>query len=343
MCFYAVEKIVRNTAMISKKITMTKISLRKFLTGVACLFVFGMAWPMVARADCPTTMGLPQSFDYGSVAIPNTLAVGDVIPGTVRTFRIVGTCAASTTFSKDVVTCPAGGAVSGLTGVYATGRAGVGMRMRNSAGTPLVGTGQCATTSSLGKTDSTGHFDVSGSFELVKTGVVAAGTIGSASYSSGVLNSGVALNNNNGSLSVPSGTQLRAVTCSVVSGSENQTVVLPTVTAHALGTVGATAGTTPFQIKMSCAPDVRVNITLQSVSGDSGVNSVLGSTGTSSGVGIQVLDATHTAITLNEIHEAIDSTTGDMTIYFYAQYYRLAATIKPGLVNAAAIYTMSYQ
>ena len=168
--------------MASKKNTMTTSSLRNFLTGVACLFVSGMAWPTVARADCPTTMGLPQSFDYGSVAIPNTLAVGDVIPGTVRSFRIVGKCAASVTFSKDVVACPTVGAVSGFTGVYPTGLAGVGMRMRNSAGTPLVGTGQCATTSSLGKTDSAGNFDVSGSFELVKTGVIAAGTIGAAVY-----------------------------------------------------------------------------------------------------------------------------------------------------------------
>jgi type 1 fimbria pilin len=80
-------------------------------------------------------------------------------------------------------------------------------------------------------------------------------------------------------------------------------------------------------------------MTLQSATGDSGVNTVLGSTGLSSGVGIQVLDATRTAIALNEIHELINSTTGDTTIHFYAQYYRLTSTIKPGPVNAAPIYT----
>jgi type 1 fimbria pilin len=215
--------------------------------------------------------------------------------------------------------------------------------MRNQAGVPLEGTGNCAVTSSLGKTDGAGKFDVSGTFELVKTGTVAAGPISAASYNTGVLNSGLTLNAGANVISVSDATQFRTVTCSVLSGTENQTVFLPTVNVSSLTTAGQTAGQTPFQIKMSCAPGIKVNISLQSVAGDSGVSTVLASTGSSSGVGVQVLDANRTAIAMSEIHNVINSTTGDTTIYFYAQYYRLASTLKPGPVNAAAVYTMSYQ
>lgn len=322
---------------------MTRIVMKKSWIGAAILCALVMGWSVAARADCPTA-ALPFTFNYGSVAVPNSLAVGAIIPGTVLPFRLTGTCTAASTFNKDVVACPTAAAVSGMTDVYPTGLAGVGMRMRNKDGVSLVGTGSCGVTSSLGKTDSAGNFDVSGTFELVKTGTAATGTIGAAaSYATGILNTNVPLNNANNKMSVTSTTPFRSVTCSVLAGSENQTIRLPTVRIETLATPGQTTGETPFQIKMSCAPGVKVNIMLQSVSGDSGVNSVLGSTGTSLGVGIQVLDATHAAIVLNQIRNVIDTTTGDTTIYFYAQYYRLASAIKAGPVNAAAIYTMSYQ
>lgn len=319
------------------------ITLKKswIFTALALLFALGL--PLVARADCPTTMGYPQVIDYGSVGVPNTLPSGAVIPGTVRSFRIVGTCASSSSFGKDLVLCPSVGLVAGMSDVYPTGHAGVGMRMRDQNGAPLVGTGQCASTSSLGKVGSTGKFDVGASLELVKTGAIAPGPIGAATYYGGILNTGIALNDNVGNISVLSTVPFRDVTCSVAVGSANQTVALPTVTVHSLANAGQTAGITPFQIKMTCAAGVRVNMTLESASGDSGMNSVLASTGASSGVGIQVLDATHKAIVLNEIRQLIDSTTGDTTIAFFAQYYRLASALKPGPVTAAAIYTMSYQ
>ena len=161
-----------------------------------------------------------------------------------------------------------------------------------------------------------------------------------AVYSLGVLNTGVGLP---GTISVSSGTQLRTVTCSTSTESANQTVILPTVTVRSLASAGNTAGLTSFHLDLSCAAGVSVSMTLESVAGDSGVNSVLGSTGTSSGVGIQILDATYTAVTLHDTHKLIDSTTGNATIQFFAQYYRLSSGLNPGSVNSAAIVTMSYQ
>src|SRR6201747_1385034 len=109
---------------------MTRIAVKKswFSAVILCAWVAG--WSVAARADCPTP-ALPYSFDYGSVAVPNSLAVGAIIPGTERPFRLRGSCASATTFNKEVVACPNAAAVSGMTDVYPTGLAGVGMRMRN--------------------------------------------------------------------------------------------------------------------------------------------------------------------------------------------------------------------
>ena len=153
----------------------------------------------MALADCPTTSGLPQTIDYGTLGISNALPVGAVIPGSERSFRITGSCSAATTYNKDVVACPTGSAtaVAGMTGVYNTGRAGIGMQMLDQNGKALVGTDTCSPSSSLGKTDSTGKFDLPATFQLIKTGPVSTGPAPSVMYLTGVLNTGVTLNNGN--------------------------------------------------------------------------------------------------------------------------------------------------
>lgn len=105
------------------------------------------------QAECPTSQGLPATFVYGSVAVSESLASGDTIPGTVQTFTIVGKCSLSSLYSKPIVACPQNiSAVPGMTGVYPTNVTGIGMRMRDAAGKPMVGTGACSTDSQLGTT-----------------------------------------------------------------------------------------------------------------------------------------------------------------------------------------------
>jgi type 1 fimbria pilin len=86
-----------------------------------------------------------------------------------------------------------------------------------------------------------------------------------------------------------------------------------------------------------------VSVKFESVSGDSGVDSVLGSTGTATGVGVQLLDASQAALPLGVFHVLTPSTTGDAVLVFYARYYRLASPLTVGPVKASAIVTMSYQ
>lgn len=323
----------------------SRILARRFLRAILITLVF--AWTANARADC-TTPALPFTFTYGSIAVSNSLAVGAVIPGTVQSFRLSGQCSTSLA-GMPVVACPSQQSpVSGTSDVYSTGLAGIGMRMRNSSGTALVGSGQCATTSSLGTVAADGSFNVSGTFELVKTGTINAGTITptstTATYYSGVLNSGVALNNGNNTLKIASGTAVKPVTCSVTAATANQTVVLPTISPSALGAAGQVAGKTPFSIALSCEAGVKVAITFSSASGSSGIPTVVASTGTAAGVGVQLLNSSWTPITLDTALQLSSGTTGDTSFQFYGQYFQLAtARATPGSVNAAAIFTMSYQ
>ena len=298
-----------------------------------------------ARADCPT-QGLPLIFTYGTVAVSNSLAVGEIIPGTVQAFRLSGTCAAPSLYNRPIVACPpAATPIDGMTGVYTTGVTAVGMRMRDSTGKPLVGTGGCSTDSSLGNVGADGTFNVSGTFELVKTGTITGGAFASsAAYNTGVLGSGIVLNNGNSYISVASGTPVRAVSCSVTAATANQTIYLARVSPAMLASAGAVTAQTPFSIGLSCSAGVKVAVTFVSASGNSGIASVLASTGTATGVGIQLLDSSRNAITLNTALQLTSGTTGDMTFQFYGQYYRLGAPpVTSGTVNASVIFTMSYQ
>jgi type 1 fimbria pilin len=221
------------------------------------------------------------------------------------------------------------------------------MRIRNSAGVPLDNSDGCQTLSSLGKTDGTGKFDVSGTFELVKTGDVTGGTLGptggSGYYNTGVLNTGVVLNNGYSYIYFNSGTVVKAVTCSVTAATANQTVPIPKAISSTLAATGAVSSKTPFSIALTCQSGVKVNVTFSDAAGASGVSSVVKSTGTATGIGIQLLDATSAPIVLDQALTVVDSTTGNMSIPFFAQYYRLSTGTATGTVQAAATYTMSYQ
>lgn len=323
----------------------TRWSLRVFLL-VACM----LGWMPSAFAGgvCSPVTGVPKAFTYGTIAVSNTLAVGAVIPGTVQSFTITGNCPASVA-NIPIVACPSSqNPVTGTADVYSTGLTGVGMRIRNSSGIALVGSGQCGTTSSLGATAADGSFNVSGTVELVKTGPIAAGTITptttTANYNVGVLNTGYVLTSNALVLYIAGGTAVRPVTCSVTSATANQSIPLATVSPSSLPQAGAAFAKTPFSIGLVCESGVKVAVTFSSTSGSSGIGSVLASTGTATGVGVQLLDASLAPIALDSTLQLSAGTIGNDSYRFFGQYYRLgAAEVTPGTVRAAAIFTMSYQ
>ncbi|MGE6433819.1 fimbrial protein [Shewanella baltica] len=140
-------------------------------------------------------------------------------------------------------------------------------------------------------------------------------------------------------------------TCEVaINGNTgNQTVLLPTVSATALATPGATAGETSFTISVEgCSPNASA-LAIDTVFVGSNVTSSgnLGNTGSAEGVSIQLLDAvagspvnltngasvTGLNVASNEI-----SASHDFAVQYYAE-----ATAVAGSVISSVQYAISYQ
>jgi type 1 fimbria pilin len=132
--------------------------------------------------------------------------------------------------------------------------------------------------------------------------------------------------------------------CSVTTNPIN--VTLPTISTTALGSVGATAGTTPFAIGLSCtgSAGMSVSVTMNYNGNASGIQGVLTPTsGSSSGIGVQVLDQTSTPVTFGTAEAEGTTPVGQMNIPYYARYYQTAATITAGTLAASATFTVTYQ
>jgi major type 1 subunit fimbrin (pilin) len=141
-------------------------------------------------------------------------------------------------------------------------------------------------------------------------------------------------------------------TFSVNGGTANNTVQLPVVFTTALGSAGATAGATPFTIKVTgCDPNLT---SVQEQFGGSNINATDGNlkniaTATSpqtvaGNVEVQLTTSTGTAINLstNANSPVGNLSGGGVTLNYQAQYYATAAATA-GLVNTTVTYTTQYQ
>lgn len=134
----------------------------------------------------------------------------------------------------------------------------------------------------------------------------------------------------------------------VVVGNADQTVALPVVSAAALGTAGATAGSTPFHIPVQCDNGVAAvrayfeagptadkstgNLVLQSVSGASGA----------AGVQIQLLNADGSVIKVGDkstIKSVAVGASGRADLPYIARYYATGAA-GAGAVSTYVTYTL---
>jgi type 1 fimbria pilin len=298
-----------------------------------------------ARAECPTTAGLPFYVNFSSVGASNSLPVGATIPGTVRAFTIIGKCSSSALYNQPVVMCPKSASQSAtVTGAYITNVAGIGIITRDSTGKPLIGAGTCPATAKLGTTGPDGSFNVSGTFELVKIGTITGGTMSGFGFDTYIMNSGYTLNNGNDLVWLNTGTVIKAVTCDVTAATANQTITLPTVSSSAFPAIGSVAGRQAFSLGLTCQAGVQISVMFTSTSGSTGVASVLGNSGTAAGIGVQLLDSTFAPITLDSPLLLTSNSTGNSSFNFGTQYYRVSTSpVNPGSVRATAIFTMIYQ
>lgn len=187
-------------------------------------------------------------------------------------------------------------------------------------------------------------FNLSYQLQLIWTGPIASGqTLGS--YELGSWNVSVNNGDSQGNPVIDFQTSgmvtLAPPACTVAI--DPTVVQLPTVTVGALGGSGATTGTTPFAVRLSCASTAPIKITLDSINPidvNNGVLSIAGGTGAASGVGVQLTYngapvKLQSAITVN-------ATQGPFSIPFAASYYRSTGTLQAGTVRATATYTLTY-
>lgn len=148
------------------------------------------------------------------------------------------------------------------------------------------------------------------------------------------------------------------ITCTVTTPTVS--VNLPVVSLSSLGTVGKTAGDTPFPIGLSCASGASVYITLSDATTPTNTSSLLtlDSNSTAQGIKLRILNAAGPvdfgpdSAAPGTTHQWFLGTSSTVNgIPLTVQYYRDdtnpsgtgAAGISAGSVHAQATFTMSYQ
>ncbi|MDD5411252.1 MAG: fimbrial protein [Methylobacter sp.] len=141
------------------------------------------------------------------------------------------------------------------------------------------------------------------------------------------------------------------ITCSVTTSSVS--VTLPNVSITSLSSVGQTSGDTRFDIGLNCQSGANVYVTLTDATKPNNTTSLLslGPSSTAAGVKLRILKSDGNPVsfgpdsavagTSNQWLVGSSASTNDIPLT--VQYYRAGGALKPGAVNAAATFTMSYQ
>lgn len=191
--------------------------------------------------------------------------------------------------------------------------------------------------------DNQGVYIESGSvtIELVKTGPITSG--GSLQGPLAALRAGATNFITYATINLAGSLTFTAPACQV--STSNITVNLPAVTSQAFSGVGSVAGTTPFQIGLTCSSGAIVRITLDTATPVAGKPGVIApSSGGTSGVGVQVLDSSGTTPVQFGVAQTIGATpNGALSVSYFARYYQTGSAVSAGLLGATATFTLSYQ
>ncbi|KIA80519.1 fimbrial protein [Chromobacterium amazonense] len=144
--------------------------------------------------------------------------------------------------------------------------------------------------------------------------------------------------------------KIAAQTCTITGTTgTNVNVALPQVGASALTTSGATAGATPFNIRLTSCPSGLNNAQTRFEVGpnvDAQTGNLLNAVGAgnATNVEVQVLNNTFSQINLasNVGSQSVPISNGSATLSYYAQYYATGAATA-GLVSTSVQYSMTYQ
>ncbi|TBR36232.1 MULTISPECIES: fimbrial protein [Dyella] len=315
--------------------------LRCFLRafGLMLLLMAASLLPRFAHASCSIDKGYSWSPVYysppASIYVPASAPVGTVLwaSGQVSPANPPSvTCTNGTTrggIKNYISSQPTSGAT-----IFPTNVPGLGYRLAHGNGTTYMPANNADTI-----TGGTYDFSVATELQLVVTGPIANGAVLAAGQLGAWMFQGadpiqIFITQNQ--------TVLKGPACTAVTEPTN--VQMPTVYTAMFGAKGSTAGATGFNLILNCQAGVQLSVQLDTTTPLAGVVGGITSTGTATGVGVQVTDPTGTsAVTFGTpVSKGITTT---QTIVPYGVRYYQTGTARPsgGSVKATATYTLTYQ
>ncbi len=331
-------------------------TLQKMLCGLALVAVSDAVH---ALGDCSTSPSMPYLQAMNNMAVAVNLAVGAAVPGTRRNYTFSGRCVADGNnliyAGAPIIACYYGSGREITPGVYSTGVAGIGIRLRNAVGQPLtnaIGVTCDTRAAALGALAADLSYSASVSIEFVKTGAIGQGSLDPSQtlFGFGVYRSAVGLGGGGNHIGFTGSATPRQITCTTRAPT---TVALPDATVSSLSGNGSTTGFAPFSIGLICDGAAVVGISFDGAGGTpvrSASTGVLGiqnegAAGMASGVGVQLInDGTYSPVPLQTRNHLGNISANGMASYRYAfRYHSLSARPSPGTVRGTMVFTFDYQ
>lgn len=320
---------------------------RRFGALLWLLLVLLATAPTGARADC-TYDKIQGNRYYTSTPVNFTISSTITIPFTLTPGATLANSGQTTPTSPPSVTCTAGtsygvqnlvgGAPTGGTNyIYPTNVPGVGFQLIHADNTSAFMGPYPNYSASAGSST----YSVNTALVLVQTGPIANGS----SLAAGTILAAWQW----GSITPETFVLANKVTFTspACTASTNPiSVQLPSVSSSAFAGAGKTAGTTSFNIQLSCPTGAtsKLSITLAANNGTvAGYPNILKNTGTATGLGIQIQDGGGNPVTLGTATVIGTAVSGPQSIPYLAAYYSTAASVGQGSVATAATFTLTYQ
>ncbi len=309
-----------------------------------------------AYEACTITMS-PTAVSFGSVTVPRNAVAGTPI-GSLKTTTGSYNCPANPGLTQSGFYIEA---VSTLTPfsstVWNTGTPGIGVIViittyPNETISGTTGWSYAvpeSTTNWFLDSNQTSSGTITITYQLVTTG---GGVTAASNFTIplvGLYSQDVVVGGQSNEVYISGTATIVARTCTVPTSVK---VGLPTVSASQLSPVGATAGNTGFNISVSCAAGTNVYVTLTDSTTPSNTTSnlTLDSKATATGVKLRLLNSSgspvsygpDSAVAGNKNQWLVGASASTTSIPLTAQYIS-TGTVKPGVVDGVATFTMSYQ
>ncbi|HBT3201965.1 TPA: fimbrial protein [Klebsiella aerogenes] len=317
---------------------------------ILCFLLLMLVVSPAVRASCSFYSGVsgevPGYLNFGNVVVQRDVPVGSVlataVTGAYNSGNPIAGCTREAWTARWELT--QWGTLSGYgDGVYNTNLPGVGLRLSSAVSGKTLPYEGSYPYNAGGSWASLPGDGIKG--ELIKTGDITSGTLTDGTLArASVVNqfyfANVTLNGTN---------TVTAAACSVTSS--NVDVPLGDYDKGEFSGQGATTAWHPFNIDLECDKSASINVQIDATQDPSNIAGVMkldntGSSGTASGVGIQLWYVPNggTAVQFGQqSHYYTSPYGGHETVQLQARYYQTAQTVTAGQANATATFTLTYK